>query len=312
MLNATEIYSSLSPQLATLDVERIRLRNNLYPINVLFPVLLLGGGATLYWLLDNGQDDTLDWYVPTFLITAFFTLIIWAFSRYHYKKKFKELFIAEIVPKIISSLGNDFTYDYKKHISVTEVRDSLLFPKFTKFHSEDLVRGTIDGVTLKFAEIKLVEEKSKSEGSGTNYSTIFEGIYFNASLPVTFPTSIWLVTRYFVDTLKSMRVDEVKLDHNRDSKYRCYSEEPEVAQTVLRPFILDKIDDLNHRLKSDGIVKKPLLYRFSKNRVQMAMETKHGLFEPRLSKTINSQEFIEKQTNILNAIAGLLNELTLN
>ncbi len=312
MLNASEIYSGLSPDLATLDVERARLYKKTHPINIGFFTLLLGGGALLYWLLNNALDATLNWYVPVYCGTTFICFILWAFGRDYYKQKFKKLFISEIVPKIVTNLGADFTYDHEQQVSPTEVRDSLLFPDFNKFDSEDLVRGTIDGVTLKFAEIKLVKSKAKSSGSGSTHTTIFKGVYFNASLHVTFPTSIWLVTSEFDDKLKDSKLAKVVLEDNPMRKYKYFAQDPEVAKSVLKPFILEKIDALNQRLKSEGIAKKPLIYRFSKNRVQLAIWTKHGLFEPRLSQTINSREFIEKQTAPLNAIAGLLGELTLN
>lgn len=212
MLNASEIYSSMSFELTNLDAERARLYRKTHPINIGFFTLLLGGGGWLYWLLDNGQDDVLDWYVPVYCATTFICFILWAFGRDYYKQKFKKLFISEIVPKIITNLGADFTYDHKQQVSVTEVRDSLLFPSFNKFESEDLIRGTIDGVTLKFAEVKLVERTGKSEGSGSKYTTVFQGIYFNASLQVTFPTSIWLVTSGFDDRLKDSKMAQVALE----------------------------------------------------------------------------------------------------
>ena len=67
MLNASEIYASLSPELATLDVERRRIWRILLPINILFFSFIIAGAAAMYWLLSNQQDSTLDWYVPTFL-----------------------------------------------------------------------------------------------------------------------------------------------------------------------------------------------------------------------------------------------------
>jgi hypothetical protein len=311
MLDASAIYSNLSPELVTLDSERIRLRNKIYPINAAFFILIIAGGGALYWLLANRQDDTLDWYVPSFGIIAFVSFILWAFGRYYYKEQFKKLFITKIVPKIIANLGEEFSYDHEQEVSETDVRESMLFPNFNKFSGEDLIRGKIDDVTLKFGEIRLVEERGKSSGSGSNYTTIFEGIYFHASLSVTFPTSIWIVTTEFDETLKANGIRQLNIENNPMPKYRYYGQDPELAEAVLQPFVLEKIQALNQRLKTAGIAKKPLIFRFSKNQVQTALWTKYGLFEPKISKTINSREFIEKQTVLLNTLTGLLKELSL-
>lgn len=311
MLNASEIYASLSPELATLDVERKRIWRILLPVNILFFTFLIAGVAAIYWLLSNQQDNTLDWFVPTFGGVAFVSFITWSVTRFYFKKKIKTLFIDKIVPKIVSNLGEDFTYDYDKEISSLEVRDCLLFPDFNNFKSEDLIRGTIDDVTLKFAEVKLVEEKSKSSGSGRTYTTIFQGIYFNASIAVTFPTSVWIVTSEFDDKLKERNVAQLNLDDNPIPKYKYFGEDVDMAKAILKPYILDKINELNQRLKSEGVARKPLIYRFHRNRVQIGIWTKYGLFEPKISQSINSQKFIEKQTSVLNAITGLLKDLTL-
>jgi len=131
-------------------------------------------------------------------------------------------------------------------------------------------------------------------------------------LKILFPANIWLVYGNNAATLRKSDYSKIKIDQPALDAYKVYTDNEEIARKILQPVILQKIDFLNNKLKEEKLTKEPAALHFNKHVVQIAIPTSKKLFEPKLSKSINSETFIAQQTLLLNVLYNLTHDLTLD
>jgi len=316
MLDPFKIYKDLKDQLYELDKERIKCYNKVEPFKYAFWSVFILGGSFLIARLNVSRldgklisEDNLAFVIMGYGATVFITLIAFLGIRHHYKEKFKKMFVAEIAPYIIRGLDPSFKYDYEGQIPRMEVISSLLFGPFNTYECQDLVMGVINDVPIKFAEIKL--QKVIVKKNSKRYHHVFTGLFYRADLQVSFPTDIWMVPARHSVSAKEEGKTRIKLTDETVRHYTIFADDKEKAKLVLQPFILEKINDLNKSLRAKKVITKPLSYHFGQHWIQVAIPTRGKFMEPQLSKSIDQVSFIEQQTVVLNAIAPLLQDLTL-
>ena len=316
MLDTTKIYNDLYDELSALDLERKRYRNRVRPFEYLlqFIFVIAGSFMLLRWNLqalenflfpDDQKQTILIWWSVGFVVS----LLVFAIVHSINLGKFKKLFANQIGPKIIKGLGPDFTYDYQGKIDETGLEDSLLFGKYNTFSCQDLVTGTLQDTPIKFAELKM--ELNTGSGDKRRTKKIFEGIFFRADLKFSFPTGIWLIPDLRSSTILKSEKSTLEIDHPALNKFKVYTDDEEMARQVLQPFILDRIDQLNEKLKKEKITFGRTRYHFEGQQIELAIPTLGKFLEPKLSRSMLDVKFIEEQVVLLNALSTLLQDLTL-
>ncbi len=316
MLVASEIYRVLQDKLHELDKERIKFYNKVEPFRYAFWTILVLGATFLIIRLNvssfNGKyisDENMGFVIVGYVILVIVTLIIFLIVNHKRKQQFKRLFTSQIAPYIIRGLDPSFKYDYEGQIPRMEVISSLLFPPFSTYECQDLVKGVINDVPIKFGEIKL--QKVVVQKDSTKHIPIFSGIFYRADLHTKFPTNIWLITKGNTQSVKEEGKTRIAFNDQSMKDYRIYTDDEQTARQVLQPFILEKIAKLNNKLKGKRIIRRPLSFHFEDQWVQVAIPTRKKFMEPKLSRTIDHISFIEEQTILLNAISTLMEDLTL-
>lgn len=317
MLDANKIYDELHNDLVDLERDRKRYYANVKPFQYFlwFMLWILGPFLILRYNISSMENLFFaeeQWAQVWVIYGSVSLLSLVAFLIAHYRniRKFKKLFTDRVVPKIISGLGEGFTYSYEGEIGRDTLEDSLLFDDFHRYGSQDLVSGTIDGIPIRFAEVTLLKVV-KSQGRNDTRK-IFSGIFFETELEVSFPTGIWLVGPKHRSTPKTEGKQPVKLDHPDFKRYRAFADDPEKAKQILQGLVLEKIAALNRRLgKEKKLTFGHIGYHFEERKVQIAIPTYRKFMEPRLSRSMLDPSFIEEQVVLLNEISGLMRELTL-
>lgn len=201
-------------------------------------------------------------YIPTqvvFLIpfTALYALFAPLYILIRRNLSFKDIkkaYKQTIIPKIISFVSTDLTYDPLKGISEKEFRAGDLFGQSFSFYSEDLVQGTIKNTEIRMSDIKADRHSNK------NKYTVFHGMYAIVKLNQKFssriiiqPTHIMSVAleamgNKFLGGLLTEKIQS-KFSTNTfktgntefDKNYEIYCETPDVAKSLLTPIFIQLI-----------------------------------------------------------------------
>ena len=309
MLDAHDVYHRLKDELLELDIERQSYNAKVSPFKYTFWCIFLGGGIVLFYFFNFTTIDLSPIWIIIYAGLVFVTFLVFQIVRFNNLDQFKKTFVNQIAPKVIEALGPTFSYRYQGGIPEQKIRGSMLFGEFHRYRYQDLVLGVINDIPIQFGEIKLI--KRHSSGGDKKSTTIFSGIFFTAEINLEFPTDIWMIHGHNSSTLRKRNKERVKGDHQMFRKYRVYSDNTALAKKILQPSILDRLDALNRNLKRNNITRYPVSYHFGGRHVDVCINTQHKFMEPKLSRSVNSVEFIEQQTRLLNALYGLLNELTL-
>ena len=306
MLDPVEIYRMLQPDLSKLDQQRLSYYTKVKPYKIIFWSWAITGAAGLIYLSNFvSYESGLITFGYFFILVICLILYV---GRYHYQlEKFKDRFIEQIVPRVITGLGASFSYTYKDGIPEAKVQESRLFPSFHDYEPQDLIQGKVGETPIAFNELVLKLYTYKDGKKRTN--RVFEGFFFRAQLSVRFPANIW-VTRKFT-TEKLTKEMQLEVDHRLNESCRFYADNKEAAAEVLQPFILDKLLAVNDKMRKARISRSPVSYHFGGNELELAIFTRRKFMDPKLSRSVNSQKFIAAQTTLLNTLFELIGDLTL-
>lgn len=317
MLNPAEIYKNLQPKLEKLDKERIKFYKKVEPSKYLFWIIFTAGGAYVIAIVNftklkglAGDEENIPFLVISYAVLVFVSLLFFLITHYHNLSRFKKIFTYDIAPQIVRGMGKSFKYEYEGEIPFAEISNSLLFTPFDRYHCQDLVTGEIKEAPIKFAEIKLIK-KHLGNSEQKSSSTVFAGIYFRADLKVTFPTDIWITPSKHSIVLKRSGKEKLKIDHPALKHYQPHAVDVELALKVLPPAVLEHIGGLNAKLKKDKITNSEISYHFGGQALELAIITRSKFMDPKLGRSIDTLEFIEMQTSLLNAPKTVLEDLTL-
>jgi len=140
MLDPVKIYTEIRGDLEVLDKERIKFSNRVRPFKYIFWLLTFAGAGSLvyfeYFPLPFTIIEFLPFaYIATFIIFLILFIGIWQYNL----EKFKVIFTDRVAPKIISGMGESFTYEYNGGPSSREISESMLFASFSKYDHQDFI-----------------------------------------------------------------------------------------------------------------------------------------------------------------------------
>lgn len=242
----TKFYNdSIKPQLGGLESSRMLLRakhNKRLMICIPLAVLLFCAGIYLESLSSGG-----DAILFKMCIFIGFLLFGWAYSPvFKYKSQVKN----QILPIICSFFGN-LTYFEHGTQPKTEVEKAGIFPKYSGMQSEDLIRGTYEGVALEMQELKL------TRGSGKNKKNVFKGVIFIAEFNKKFAGRTYIKKDMgkFSNWLESLTNDLEKVeleDPEFEEMFEVFSTNQIEARFILTTSFMERIKRLSELKVNSG------------------------------------------------------------
>jgi hypothetical protein len=227
-----------------------------------------------------------------------------------YRQGYKERVFAEM----INELGSQYSYKVDGQISDEVIRSSCLFFGFNKKQCEDLIAGKFDRYEFEMAEIRLFNElKSERVDRGGGLQYIFKGLFFVGTIPMSFPTKVWILSKNHPKTYGEDRVQKhwqkIELKHLAFRKeYLAYAEDKDIAYQILPDSILDVIVQTREAVVDD---KMRLELSFQGNQVFLSISTTRELFEPPIKTSILDKEDFKANFKYLVNTTRLLQQLTL-
>ena len=309
ILDHKKIYRELQPELEKVEEIRLTYSKRIEPFKLAFWSIFILGGSYLFYLI-NFPNNSIVPYVISYLVLSTVSLILFIWVLIKNRKAYKASFNNQIAPTIVKSLGPDFSYDYQGIVPESDIKKCHLFPKFDRYKSEDLIKGTLEDIPITLAEISL--SQLTMINNQPSEVPVFQGFYLRAKLNVNFPIAIWLSSQKNAYISKQGR-EKLSLKHPLEKRYQVYADDPAVANEVLQPFIIDRIGRINEQLRHRKFLSKKhaLSICFDKDTVIIAIPSKKKLMEPKLSRTFDSEGFVASQVRLLNSITQLLTDLAL-
>lgn len=232
-----------------------------------------------------------------------------------YKSKFKH----DVIGATLNTVNQSFTFTPNNGISETEFTGSQLFTQTPdRYHTEDLITGTIEKTSIYFAEVHAeykTETQTKS-GRQVTWHDIIKGIVFTADFnkhfngvtvvrPKDFGSSLgaWFSKNIFSFGDKNV----VELENPVFSKkFIVYGTDQVEARYILTPALMERIDELNQRSSYT------VSLSFINANMYVAFPLDRNYFEPPVFKTLLAPDLLDKDLSILKFMYDIVHELDLN
>ena len=224
------------------------------------------------------------------------TGLLTASKRREFRANFKRQIIENIVKK------HDLSYDKDRGLGLDDFF-TIYDCRVDEWHSEDLVEGDIDGVSVKFSDFYAAKKVKKKNGTET--AVQFQGVLFKADFnkKLSSITQIAHVnSRNLAIYGQKANMDDVRFEEIFD----VYTTDQIGARYALSPALMENFTQLCLRLDA------PVNAVFKDNQIFIAVETWRDDFEPDIRKSLINNETIALYESEIASFTQIVKELNLN
>ncbi len=224
------------------------------------------------------------------------TGLLTASKRREFRANFKRQIIENIVKK------HDLSYDKDRGLGLDDFF-TIYDCRVDEWHSEDLVEGDIDGVSVKFSDFYAAKKVKKKNGTET--AVQFQGVLFKADFnkKLSSITQIAHVnSRNLAIYGQKANMDDVRFEEIFD----VYTTDQIGARYALSPALMENFTQLCLRLDA------PVNAVFKDNQIFIAVETWRDDFEPDIRKSLINNETIALYESEIASFIQIVKELNLN
>jgi len=303
-------YNELHPDLKKLEDDRKKRAKKLTYIGI--GIALISAGIT-YLIFTNSNSHSEGDLAPLILG---FGLFMWIkkFMSKDYAHEFKDNIIHPLIEQIDESLH------YSKTLCIPQTRferSKLFRKKIDRYNGNDLVKGEIDGVNLKFSDVH-AEYKSKDSKGRTSWHTIFQGLFIIADFNKDFKGRTTILPdkaekifgKIIGSWLQRNNISQEALikmdDHTFEQHFIVYGTNQIEARYILTHAMMKRLLDFKKRSSV------PLYVSFKNSQIYLALEYKKDLFEPTVFSSLLDYKLVREYISTLKLAIGIVQELKLN
>jgi len=303
-------YEELHPDLKKLEENRKNLARKLTYVGMGIGALALG---ITYLIFANSTSHSETDFTPLVIGGALFMWTKRSMSK-DYTHEFKD----NIIHPLIKQIDEDLQYSKTLCIAQRYFQSSKIFTKdIDRYTGNDLVKGDIEGIKLRFSDVHAEYETRDSKGR-TSWHTIFQGLFLVADfnkdfkgktviLPDKAEKSFGKIVGSWLQSKNMSRDELVKMDSPEfEKQFVVYATDQIEARYILTHSMMKRLLDYKKR------VKVPLNISFVNKQIFLALEYNKDLFEPTVFSTLLKYELIKEYITTLQLAIGIIEELRLN
>ena len=243
------------------------------------------------------------------------SFLVYMFIYKHQSAGYRLLFKEEVIAKIVQFVDSSLQYQANQHISEKEYATSELFSHdFDRLSGNDLVQGSINGVSLKFSDLHVEKQKEDKEGR-EHWESIFQGLFFVADFNKTFTCKTFIfpdgvgalgILGEWMQGLNKSKGELVKLDNDLFEKFFVVYGDQIESRYILSPSLMERILAFKEKIG------KALLISFVDSKMYLCVDYKKDLFEPILTQSLLDFAPIKEYFQLLSHILGIVEAFKLD
>jgi len=303
-------YNSLHPTLSKLEENRLALKKRVIIVEGFLALITF---FILYFMFHSSQIN-LD--ILIFAVFGYFMI-----AGFIYKILIKDYamdFKYRVISPLIKEIDRNLKYTPSMCISQTDYIHSGIFTSSPdRVSGNDLVKGKIDGINIKFSDFH-AEIRHKDSKGRTSWSTQFQGLFLISEFPKHFKGKTVILPDTaqsafgdfigsFLQSNNFSRNDLIKMDSVEfEKEFVVYGTNQIEARYILSHTLMEKILEFKRRSK------QPLSLSFRAGKIYMAIEYNKDLFEPSVFHSLLKYKIAMEYVKTLHLAIGIVEELKLN
>ena len=216
------------------------------------------------------------------------------------RREFRANFKRQIIENIVKTHG--LSYNKDRGLGLDDFF-TIYDCRVDEWHSEDLVEGSIDGVSVKFSDFYAAKKVKKKNGTETVVQ--FQGVLFKAD----FNKKLSSITQIARVNSRNLAVygQKANMDDARfEEIFDVYTTDQIGARYALSPALMENFTLLCLRLDA------PVNAVFKDNQIFIAVETWRDDFEPQLGKSLTDEATLTAYESEIESFTQIVKELNLN
>lgn len=288
MKNFNDIYEQLYRKYAdTMENMRKSARNGIMIVSI----LAIGFGILL---------SVLTRHVVFLMIAVMIIVLYLVLSNNH--KEYKRFFKYNVVKAFIKEYSETLEYRPEQGMS-RSIYNNGEFEYYDRYHSEDLIVGTLeDKYKVTMAEVH-TEDESRDEDGHTSYTTIFHGLVAEVKFEKMVSANMKIRRNKMLSFNKK---EKIEMDSGEfEKKFDVYSTNKIIAMQLLTSDIMQMLMDFREKSKvtPEMTLKGDLLYiRFATG----------NMFEPQILENSLDYSTLKKYYDTINFTLGITEKFLKN
>ena len=224
------------------------------------------------------------------------------------KSKLSKKFKNEFIISYVKEMYPDSTYDPYVGISVDRILEPGFFKRPDRWHLEDYLKASYDGVSFEMSDFTFEERHVTTDSKGntrTTYVTYAKGRFMIFDFKREFNQVLKVAeTAYLgLNTYGLEKVETESVEFNK--KFKTYSSNPLTAFYVLTPQIQLKLLELESKFKGS------IFFAYMKGKLYVSITDGVSILDINASKKINEDTMAILDSQLM-LPASIINELGLS
>lgn len=248
-----------------------------------------------------GQELGVPILVVGIIVGAIFTII--GSSSF---SKLSKTFKVEVVTKLMEEFVDEGHFNPNAGLSQTDVYSSEFIKRADRFHSEDFLSGSMEGVRFASSDLVLEERhvRHTKNGTETYYETYYKGRLF--IFDFNKPFDGYLQVLEGGRPTRNRGYNKVKLESVQfNKKFKTYATSEHSAFYVLTPHFMEALMELEQKNRGQ------IYFSFIDNRLYIGINNFVDTFELKMFRTLDDRVFDEFKRELF-IIKDVIQELKLN
>jgi hypothetical protein len=217
-------------------------------------------------------------------------------------KRFK----VEVLTGLVSQFVDDGYFNPNQGLPQATVYSTEFLKHADRFHSEDFLSGSMDGVKFISSDVKLEERhvQHTKNGTRTYYETFFLGRVFVFDFNKTFEGFLQVLERGRPTVNRNY--SKVKLESIQfNKKFKTYATNDHSAFYVLTPHFMEALMDFEQNNRGT------IMFSFIGSSLYIGIDNRRDTFELSMFRALDERIFDEFKRDLL-VIQEVIKELNLN
>jgi hypothetical protein len=220
--------------------------------------------------------------------------------------KLSNRFKDEVLSDLVASFVDDGKFIPHQGLPISTVYATEFLKRADRFHTEDYLSGSIDGVRFESSDVKLEERhvEHTKNGTRTYYETYFLGRVFVFDFNKSFDGYLQVLEKGRPTSRR--KFSKVKLESIQfNKKFRTFTTNEHSAFYVLTPHLMEALMTFEQNNRGN------ISFSFIDNLLYIGINNFRDTFELRMFKTLDMNSFKEFERE-LNVVKDVIKELKLN
>jgi len=221
-------------------------------------------------------------------------------------KKLSKKFKVEVLTGLIATFVDNGKFDPNYGLTQAQVYSSEFIKRADRFHTEDFLSGSMDGVEFISSDVKLEERHIRHTKNGTEeyYETYFLGRLFKFEFNKSFDGYLQVLEG--AKPTKNRKYTKVKLESIQfNKKFKTYATSEHSAFYVLTPHFMEAL------MKFEQENKGKIYFSFIDSTLYIGINNFVDTFELKMFRKLDNTVFESFKKELL-VIKEVITELKLN